>query len=357
MVFPRIKLIYGLGMFFFILISYTYFHQYCVNYWLNWPSYVYVAVDMVLVAAGVTQYMFFVSDKDKRFIKGAFQQYLSPSVIHTLMDNPKALSLGGEEKILTAMFSDVAGFSTISEKLTPNELVHLLNEYLTEMTDIIMKYDGTVDKFEGDAIIAFFGAPLPFEDHATRAALVTLEMESRVAELRPKWKEEWGVHIAQRIGLNTGRMVVGNMGSKNRFDYTVMGNSVNLAARLEGTNKVYKTTLMMSEMTYEKCRDTIVGRELDLIRVIGINQPVRIYEIICRVGDLTTQQEQGFKLFAEGLECYRQRQWEQGIAKFEEVLKILPQDGPSGVFIERCQNFMRTPPPADWDKVYTATSK
>ncbi|MGK5090652.1 adenylate/guanylate cyclase domain-containing protein [Deltaproteobacteria bacterium TL4] len=354
---PRIKLVVALLLFSSLLGGYTFFHQFCVNVLLNWPSYVYVATTMILVFAGVSQYMFFVSDKDKRFIKDAFQQYLSPAVIKDLLDNPGMLALGGEEKVLTALFSDVAGFSTISEKLTPPELVSLLNDYLTEMTDIIMKYDGTVDKFEGDAIIAFFGAPVSFDDHANRAALVCLDMENRVAELRPKWKEDWGVEIFHRVGINTGPMVVGNMGSRNRFDYTMMGNSVNLAARLEGVNKMYGTRAMMSEMTYAECENEVEGRELDMIRVIGINKPVRIYEIVCRKGNLDAQKKEAFYAYSKGLELYRSQQWGEALSLFEKTLEIIPGDGPATTFIKRVKQYMETPPPIDWDGVYTATSK
>ncbi|MGK5091038.1 adenylate/guanylate cyclase domain-containing protein [Deltaproteobacteria bacterium TL4] len=295
--------------------------------------------------------------REKRFIKGAFQQYLSPAVIHNLMENPGQLTLGGEEKELTAMFSDVKGFSTISEMLTPTELVSLLNEYLSEMTEIIMKYDGTVDKFEGDAIIAFFGAPFYLQDHAKRAALVMLEMQNRLAQLRDGWKEKWGVNIHHRIGVNTGMMVVGNMGSRNRFDYTIMGNSVNLAARLEGVNKMYGTDLIISEMTYEQCRDAVVTRELDLIRVIGIHKPVRIHELVSRQGELSLHLIKAYGLYAEALEAYRQQRWSDALTTFKQVLAMIPEDGPSKVLIQRCEHYLKEPPAPNWDGVYTATSK
>lgn len=354
---PRMKLVYSIGLVILLLAGYTLLHRFAVVYWLTWPSYIYVFLTIFLTAVGVTQYMFFVADKDKRFIKGAFQQYLSPVVINQLMDDPDKLQLGGEERVMTALFSDVKGFSTISEQLTPNELVFLLNEYLTEMSNIILKYEGTVDKFEGDAIIAFFGAPIDFPDHATRAALVCLEMQSRLAEMRLQWRKEGREELYHRIGINTGPMVVGNMGSSSRFDYTIMGNDVNLAARLEGVNKMYKNEILMSERTYQSCKETIEARELDMIRVVGINEPVRIYEILGRKGELDNHRRQAFEIFSRGLEFYRRQDWDQAEHYFKETLARIPEEGPASIFVERCYEYRQAPPPPDWDKVYVATSK
>lgn len=236
-------------------------------------------------------------------------------------------------------------------------MVALLNEYLTEMCEIIMKYEGTVDKFEGDAIIAFFGAPVNYPDHATRAALVCVEMQNHLAELRKKWRDEGRFELFQRIGLNSGKMVVGNMGSATRFDYTMMGNAVNLAARLEGINKFYGTELMISDSTYEMCKDAIEVRELDLIRVIGIYQPVRIYEILCKKGELTPERKEVYDIFLSGLTAYRSQNWENAEADFKKVIEILPDDGPSRTFIRRIEEYRNNPPPSGWDGVYQATSK
>ncbi|MBF0287817.1 MAG: adenylate/guanylate cyclase domain-containing protein [SAR324 cluster bacterium] len=357
LVMPRMKLGYSIALVITIVIGYTLFHQYAVTSLLTWPSYIYVLMSILITAGGVTQYMFFISDRDKRFIKVAFQQYLSPAVINQLMDDPDMLQLGGEERVMTALFSDVKGFSSISEKLTPTQLVQLLNEYLTEMSSIIMKYEGTVDKFEGDAIIAFFGAPVKFSDHATRGALVCLEMQNRLAEMRHQWRKEGRIELFHRIGINTGPMVVGNMGSSSRFDYTMMGNSVNLAARLEGVNKMYQNEILMSEMTYGECKDSIEARELDLIRVIGINEPVRIYEILGRIGEVDSDRKKAFDIYAEGLDLYRQKNWDKAEKSFKGVLERIPDDGPSSVFLSRCEEYRIAPPPQEWDGVYVATSK
>jgi adenylate cyclase len=322
-----------------------------------WVNTVYPVFSQIFVYSGITVFKFGFEEREKRFIRGAFSQYLAPAVVNQLMDNPNLLKLGGERKELTAFFSDVAGFSTISENLEPEELVELLNHYLTEMTDIIMKYEGTVDKFEGDAIIAFFGAPIPHEDHARRTCLVALEMQDRLAELREGWKKEGKHELFMRIGINTGAMVVGNMGSKSRMDYTMMGDSVNLAARLEGVNKQYRTYTMISQFTYEQVKEDVEVRELDLIRVVGKNEPVRIFEVLAKKGELNEEFQEILPIFNEGLDHYRNRRWEEGIQCFEKVLAKNEEDGPSLTYFERCINFQAQPPAEDWDGVFGMTTK
>jgi adenylate cyclase len=322
-----------------------------------WVNTVYPIFTQIFVYSGITVFKFGFEEREKKFIRGAFSQYLAPAVVNQLVDNPNLLKLGGERKELTAFFSDVAGFSTISENLEPEELVDLLNHYLTEMTDIIMKYEGTVDKFEGDAIIAFFGAPIPHEDHARRTCLVALEMQDRLAELREGWKKEGKHELFMRIGINTGAMVVGNMGSKSRMDYTMMGDSVNLAARLEGVNKQYRTYTMISQFTYEQVKEDIEVRELDLIRVVGKNEPVRIFEVLAKKGELNEEFQKILPIFNEGLDHYRNRRWEEGIQCFERVLAINEDDGPSLTYFERCITFQAQPPADDWDGVFGMTTK
>jgi adenylate cyclase len=322
-----------------------------------WLHSVYPVFTQIFVYSGITLYQYAFETRQKRFIQSAFSQYLAPEVVNRLVEDPSLLKLGGERKVLTAFFSDVAGFSTISEKLSPDELVELLNHYLTEMTDIILKYQGTVDKFEGDAIIAFFGAPVPFEDHALRACLVSLEMQKRLAELRDEWRKEGKHELFMRIGLNTGPMVVGNMGSSARMDYTMMGDSVNLAARLEGVNKQYKTYTMISQFTYEHAKEGIETRKLDSIRVMGKKEPVDIYEVLGKKGEMDENIREILSLFNQGIGHYEQRQWQEGITCFEQALKIHPEDGPSSTYLERCRGFLETPPPDEWDGVYSMLSK
>ena len=369
---PHLKHIFGTVLAIVIVVGYVFAHYYMVTELLTWTSLVYIVLVTVTVWGGVTLFRFLVSDRDQRFIKGAFRHYLSAEVVEQLADNPDMLKLGGERRVMTAFFSDVQSFSSLSEKLTPEQLVRLLNVYLTNMSNIIMRYGGTVDKYEGDAIIAFFGAPVSYDDHATRSVLVTLECHRRLAELNAEWYESglyksWveavGPKLKHRIGLNTGEMVVGNMGSENRFDYTMMGNSVNLAARLEGANKNYGTFTCVSEYTYEPAKEAVVGREMDLIRVIGIKQPVRIYEVLARKGELNDQQMKGIAIFEKGLQLYRQQHWDESIKHFTAVQKVFPDDPPSLTFIRRCQEYKAaaqnpaTALPADWDGVFEASAK
>jgi adenylate cyclase len=322
-----------------------------------WVDTVYPVFSQLLVYSGITLYRFTFEEREKRFIKGAFSQYLAPTVVDRLVKNPKLLKLGGERKVLTAFFSDVAGFSTIAEKLKAEELVDLLNVYLTDMTEIILKYEGTVDKFEGDAIIAFFGAPIDFEDHATRTCLAALDMQYRLAELRKIWKKEGRPEMFMRIGINTGQMVVGNMGSINRMDYTMMGDSVNLAARLEGVNKQYQTYTMLSEFTYELAKNDIEARELDSIRVVGKQEPVKIYEVLGRKGEMEDTMRLILPHFKVGLDHYKFWRWEKAIDSFERALNIYEDDGPSATYLNRCIAFKKDPPLSDWDGVFTMSTK
>ncbi|MCH8156871.1 MAG: CHASE2 domain-containing protein, partial [Nitrospinae bacterium] len=322
-----------------------------------WINTIYPVLTQVFVYSGITLFRFAFEERQKRFIKGAFSQYLAPAVVDRLVENPEYLKLGGERKVLTAFFSDVAGFSTISEKLEPEELVELLNDYLTEMTDIIMEYEGTVDKFEGDAIIAFFGAPIPYDDHARRTCHAALDMQKRLAEKRAEWKRQGKHELFMRIGINTGPMVIGNMGSKTRMDYTMMGDSVNLAARLEGVNKQYKTYTMISEFTYEQTKEHVEVRELDLIRVVGKREPVRVYELIGKKGEMADVLRRVLPVYNEGLKFYRKQQWEEAINCFQKALEIDAEDGPSLTYLERCTDFQDKPPPDDWDGVFSMTTK
>jgi adenylate cyclase len=315
---------------------------------------------LIAASAGfltINLYLFIEERKEKSFIKNAFGQYLSPKVIDRLVEDPSYLSLGGERRDMTAFFSDVQGFSTISESLTPDELVQLLNEYLTEMCNIISEHEGTIDKFEGDAIIAFWGAPLQQEDHAERACLACVDMQKRLDELRVQWAQDGRPQLLVRIGVNTGPMVVGNMGSQSRMDYTIMGDSVNLAARLEGANKFYKNFTMISQFTYEQAKDAIDVRELDTIRVVGKNEPITVYEVLDRKDAVTGDRAKLIETFNKGLEIYKSRKFKEALEVFESGLSISPMDGPTLTYIDRCKQFIEDPPGDDWDGVYTHTQK
>jgi len=243
-----------------------------------WPM-VPGALSQLLALGGAMIVAWATEGRQKRFIRSAFRHYLSPEVISRIMEDPDRLKLGGERRELTIFFSDLEGFTSLSEGLEPQELTQLLNEYLTDMTDIILESGGTLDKYEGDAIIAFWNAPADQPDHALRACRASVLCQRKLTERRAEFKERFGSELRMRIGLNTGPVIVGNMGSSQRFDYTVLGDAANLAARLEGANKVFGTYLMISESTHEAVREQMLARELGSLRVVGRKQPVRVYEL------------------------------------------------------------------------------
>ena len=303
-------------------------------------------------------YNYILSYKEKTQIKSAFGHYVPPAVVNELLDNPNMLHLGGEEREMTVMFSDVAGFTTISENLSPKELVELLNEYLTAMTDLVLKNNGIIDKYEGDAIMAEWGAPLPSDDHALMACKTAIEMQQVLKQMRPKWAAKGLPPLEARIGINTGEMVVGNMGSRDVFDYTVMGDNVNLASRLEGANKPYKTFIMISEATLSQVKDHIRARELDYIRVKGKTQPIQVFEIIGFLSDTLSESEKACLLHYDiGLRYYREQVFDKALIEFNKALEANSEDGPSQLYKERCTHFIEHPPEPHWDGVFTMTTK
>lgn len=308
---------------------------------------------------GSTIYNYVSERKQRLLIKSMFTQYVNPTVVDELLANPEKLRLGGERKELTVFFSDIESFTTISEKMPPENLVSILNEYLSVMTTIIFTHAGTLDKYEGDAIVAFWGAPIPQEDHTLRACRAAVEMQKILQVMRERWAREGKPMLNVRIGLNTGEMIVGNMGGMGRFDYTVIGDSVNLGARLEGANKQYKTNILMSDSTYRKVAGSVFARELDLLRVVGKTEPIRVHELINILGDESVPRNvlEMTEHFTGGLLLYRKREFEKAIAEFERGLERVPGDHPSTLYIQRSLRYMASPPPADWDGVFTLDSK
>jgi len=357
LIISRLRALHGLVFSLLYLSGYFAGNLWLLHHQRTWTSFVYILGVILTNWFAIVLFKFFGEENDKRFIKGAFQQYLSPKVIDRLVNDPSMLKLGGEKREITAFFSDVQGFSTISESLSPEELVELLNEYLTAMTDIIMKYDGTIDKFEGDAVIAFFGAPIGYEDHAVRACLASLEMQEKLILMRQKWREQNKHELYVRIGLNTDEVVVGNMGSAYRMDYTMMGDGVNLAARLEGVNKQYGTYIIISEYTYEAAKDHIEVRELDLIRVVGKKAPVRIFEVLGKKGEVAPAMLKGTRYFSKGLQLYREQKWEEAAKYFARSNKLFNNDTASRTFFDRCKAFAQQGPGENWDGVFQMSSK
>ncbi len=324
------------------------------NIWLDLLSPLGGQVGVFILASVLNYYG---EGREKKAVKGAFSRYLSPQVVAQVLEKPELLSLGGSRRVMTAFFSDLAGFTSISETLTPEGLVHLLNRYLSLMTGAILDQGGTLDKFEGDAIMAFWGAPLPQEDHALRACLAALEQQKLMAAFRKETAAENLPELHVRMGVNTGPMIVGNMGSEERFDYTVMGDAVNLASRLEGANKAFGTGIMISETTYAEVRDAVEVRELDLLRVKGKNKPITVYELLSRKGELNPEKAAVVDAFEQGLALYRDLDFPKAEEFFIRALNLDPKDGPSGTYLERCRAYRQTPPPPDWDRVFTLTTK
>jgi adenylate cyclase len=307
--------------------------------------------------SSIILYRFISEEKLRKGVKSAFENFMDPKVVREILKEPKDIKLGGEEREVTVYFSDIEKFSSISEKLQPAELIELLNEYLSEMTDQILDHGGFLDKYIGDAIVAAFGTPQEQPDHAVKACLATIDNQQRLRELNVKFKEEGRLQIQARIGLNSGRVLVGNVGSTNRLSYTVIGDEVNLGARLEAANKYYGTYTMISERTYELAKDHIEARELDVIRVVGKEKPVKIYELIDRKGQIQETKREVVKLYEDGLKMYRKKEWQKAIELFRKALNQDPHDGPSLTYIERCKGYIQDPPPENWDGVYVLTAK
>ena len=343
----------------------------------------YIGVSKQLLAMFLTNItalvvQFYFENKEKNFINNAFKQYISPELIAELVDNEIMPTLGGEKSNITAYFTDIASFSTFSEKIgDPSKLVDLLNEYLTAMTDTLLENQGTLDKYEGDAIIAFFGAPMPLPNHAQNACETAVDMQTKLMRLRRKWANEgdkWPkvVHdMHMRIGINSGDIVTGNMGSTMRKNYTMMGDAVNLAARLESAAKQYGAYIQISEDTQKHLEEGyFIYRSLDTIRVIGKSQPVKTFELLAKSG---CENEMKLKelvgIWEKARACYLNMQWDDAIALFKQCLELEPhhpdrdpgsKTTPSHVYIKRCEAYKITPPVAEgevWDGVYTATEK
>ena len=369
---PKLKVLHGafliaaLATFYSVLAIFSFTH---LGLWLE------VIGPMTTIIVGylaLTIYGYIIKEREKEFVQGAFGHYLSPTVVEAIMENPAMVDqLGGEERVMSAFFSDIASFSTISECLSPGELVDFINSYLTEMCDIIESYGGTIDKFEGDAIVAFFGAPIYYDDHSTRAVLSCIDQQRELVELRKRWnqpgaipprleelRDRWqgqGRTFAQvRIGVTTGPMIVGNMGSRSRTDYTMMGDTVNLAARFESGQKIYGTDIMVNDVVHETVKNLVESRKLDLIQVMGKEEPVIAYEILERKGELGEDMMRVLELYNQGMDAYEQFKFAEARKFFDQALAIVPSDGPSALYADRCEDFALNPPE---DLVFRAESK
>ena len=322
------------------------FAAYARGWW--WPIVVQeTAAALGLVGALAANY--WAEGRQKAFIKQAFRHYLSGEVIEKILRDPAHLQLGGEKRELTILFTDLAGFSTFSERLGPVELTALLNDYLSEMTDIILDEGGTLDKYEGDAIIAFWNAPLEQSDHAVRACRAVLRCQRRLAERREDYQKSYGAVLHMRAGLNTGQVVVGNMGSAQRFNYTILGDAANLASRLEGANKAFETQTMISESTWHLVSNEFSGRKLADLRVVGRKTAVPVYELTGFASDAVPAD---WEKFTAGLTLFSRGDFAGAMDIFEQ----LPDDPAARCYIRRCKQLIARSPES-WDGVWELTEK
>lgn len=317
---------------------------------------VYPLVAIALVYMTISVHHFVTVDREKRRTREAFSRYLNPELARLVSENPDMLALGGTRRTLTVLFSDIRGFTSISEGLEPETLVEILNVYLGEMTGIVFEHDGTLDKYIGDAIMAVWGAPVELENHAALACSAALDMGARLRERQEDWTARGWPRIAAGIGLHTGDMVAGNMGSTHHLSYTVMGDNVNLGSRLEGLTKNYGVSLLVSEATLAAAGDGFVARELDLVAVKGKALPVRIFELLGRAADEPKWRDL-VRGFGEALAMFRARRWEEAEAAFAALLEAHPDDGPSRVYVKRCHAFVASPPGPDWAGVNVMETK
>jgi len=292
----------------------------------------------ILSYLGATLFNFITEGQQKRRIHRAFQFYLHESLVSQLTEDPGALRLGGERKELTVFFSDIKGFTTISETMDPEKLVHLLNRYFEVFGGAILAHKGYLDKFVGDAVMAIFGAPAPVPDHAVQACLAAIECQERLEALRKELEKEGLPPIYARIGVNTGPMVVGNIGSSSRFNYTVIGDEVNVASRLESANKEWGTYILIGDETFRRAQKEIDARRIGAIQVKGRNEPVKVYEVMCRKGGLTIPRIKVVELYNQGLTAFEGKQMGRAEGMFMEALKLDENDGPSKVYLQRCLN-------------------
>ena len=331
--------------------------QWLFSEYYLWIEETFLIVGVLLTTVPTALLGYIVESRKRAFIHDAFSHYLAPSVVEHLSKNPDALKLGGEEKYLTAFFSDIASFSTFSEKLTPAELVAFLNRYLTAMSDIILEENGTIDKYEGDAIISFFGAPMDMDDHALRCVVAALRQQARLAELREEWKAEGLPEVHVRIGINTGPMVVGNMGTENSMNYTMMGDNVNLAARLEGVCKAYRVPILMSKETYMEVRDHVSARFIDRVRVVGRTQPVDLYQPMGMRNDISQEQQQEYRTYEKAWSMMLHGDYRESLKLLTKLYAMSPHDGLYEVMMARLKTYIHSPPPDDWTGVFNLKNK
>jgi adenylate cyclase len=309
-----------------------------------------LAVGLSFAAGTLQRYVW--EERERRRLRKALELYLSPSAAAYVAEHPQALRLGGEKRDCTVLFSDVRDFTAISETLPPEQLMELLNVYLGAMTEVVFEHDGMLDKYIGDGLMALWGVPLPQPGHARKACAAALAMQERLRALSGSWHERGWPALAIRVGIHSGPMVFGNLGSAEHLSLTVIGDNVNLASRLEGLNKRYGTTILASEATVAQAGEDLLVREIDWVRVKGRQQPVRVFELL-GIGDFPERSrlQERARRFEAGLGHYRQRDWAAAARCFRELLQSFPDDAPAQLFLQRCEQFASEPPPPQWTPI------
>lgn len=315
------------------------------------------ALTATLVFGSTAAYRFALGQQERRLIRRAFQHYVAPAIVKQMLDDPQRLKLGGEAHDLTVIFTDLEGFTSIAERMTPEVLRATLSRYFKAMMDVLLAERATLDKFIGDAIMVYFGCPVADAAHPLQACRAALAMQRRLDGLKEEWRRTGAPVLNMRIGINTGVAVAGNMGTDEIFNYTILGDCVNLASRLEGVNKAYGTRTILGADTWARVQGHFEVRELDWIRVKGKDTPIAIYELVAEAGGLAADEQRLFERFASGLACYRTRRWDEAEAAFRSALEVSPDDGPSRTFLARCLRYRASPPPDDWDGVFEMLTK
>jgi adenylate cyclase len=306
----------------------------------------------------VTVYNLAFEQRKRRQIRNAFESYLASSVMEEVLSDPDALELGGERRDITVMFADVSGFTSFSEGRTATEVASVIGDVMTALTECVFRHDGVLDKYIGDELVAEFGiVPGEPPEHSRRAVRAACDMIDRLEELQETWRQQGREVLDLRVGLHTGPAATGNMGSEMLFDYTAIGDNVNLGSRLEGANKQYGTRCMISDETYSHVQDLAEVRELDKIIVKGREEPVTVYELLGRTGEVDDEMLDLRDRFEDALDRYRSRQWSEAIERFEELIEDYPDDEPSQVMLERARQYRDEPPSGDWDGAFQLTSK
>jgi adenylate cyclase len=318
---------------------------------------VYPPAAIMLAFAATLVYRVVFEQAEQRTIRGVMARYLSPSVSQWVLKDPDRLNLGGETRTMTVLFCDLRGFTTLAQDLNPQALVALLNEYMTAMTDVVFAHDGVLDKYIGDAIMAFWNAPMSQADHARRACEAGLAMVKKLQAMQADWERRRVPALELGIGINTGPMVVGNMGSRSRLAYTVLGDAVNVASRLEGLSKEYGTRIVIAEATRAAAGEVFDYRFLDVVAVKGRSEPLTVYEVLGVAGELEPVRASVLDTYRHGIELYRARRWAEASTRFREALERAPGDGPSSLYLRRTLDLLASPPPAEWDGTYVAKTK